>query len=173
MPQQPKTVGAVSRSSYYLQCRALAQSKRVEHSIKPETLNLNVMAKVYKAEGIPIDRKKLKGNRIKAAYYCEDGECSVLVNSSLPREPKLFAMAHELKHHYLDQEQILNGQIECGDYNANELIEKGGEVFAAEFIYPEQEMRELLGQMKISSDNCTAETVVLLKRACPACVSYT
>jgi len=173
MPQTPNKEGAVSRYTYYSQCRALAQSKRIEHSIKTETLNLNVMNKVYKTEGIIVDRKKLKGNRIKAAYYCDDGNYSVLVNSSLPREPRLFAMAHELKHHYLDQEQILNGQIECGDYNANELIEKGGEVFAAEFIYPEHEMRQLLGQMKISTDNCTSEGVVRLKRACPACVSYT
>jgi Zn-dependent peptidase ImmA (M78 family) len=130
------------------------------------------MAKVYKAEGIIIDRRKLKG-RIKAAYYCDNGECSVLVNNSLPREPKLFAMAHELKHHYLDQQQILNGQIECGDYNKNELIEKGGEIFAAEFIYPELEMWQLLGRLDITSDNCTAETVVRLKRSCNACVSYT
>ena len=29
--------------------------------------------------------------------------------------------------------------IHCGDYDANEVIEKGAEVFAAEFIYPEAE----------------------------------
>jgi len=77
------------------------------------------------------------------------------------------------QHHYLDQQQILNGQIECGDYNANELIEKGAEVFAAEFIYPELEMRQLIGQMGITGHTCTPEVVVEFKRACRACVSYT
>jgi Zn-dependent peptidase ImmA (M78 family) len=49
-------------------------------------------------------------------------------------------MVHELKHHYCDQRLLKNGQVRCGDYNANdELIEKAAEVFAAEFIYPSQE----------------------------------
>lgn len=150
-----------------------AQQRRAEHSVVTKSLNLLVMAGIYKNEGIAIDRKKLKGNRIKAAYYCEDGECSVLLNMGLPREPRLFALAHELKHHCLDQQQILGGQIECGDYNANEVIEKGAEVFAAEFIYPEMEMRKLIGEMGITNRTCTPEAIVEFKRACKACVSYT
>lgn len=67
----------------------------------------------------------------------------------------------------------MNGQIECGDYNANEVIEKGAEVFAAEFIYPEMEMRQLIGQMGITNLSCTARTIVEFKRACRACISYT
>jgi Zn-dependent peptidase ImmA (M78 family) len=163
----------LNRTEYYQQCRALAQTKRYEHAVVTASLNLLVMARIYKKEGIAIDRRKLKGNRIKAAYYCDDGECSVLLNTTPPREPRLFALAHELKHHYLDREKIMNGQIECGDYNANEVIEKGAEVFAAEFIYPELEMRQLVGQMGITSRSCTAQTIVEFKRACPACISYT
>jgi Zn-dependent peptidase ImmA (M78 family) len=49
--------------------------------------------------------------------------------------PRLFALVHELKHHYIDQESIRGGELKCGDYNANQIIEKGAEVFAAEFIY--------------------------------------
>jgi len=162
-----------NRSAYYQQCRALAQTKRQEHAVVTDSLNLLVMARIYKREGIAIDRRKLKGNRIKAAYYCDDGACSVLLNTTPPREPRLFALAHELKHHYLDREKIMNGQIECGDYNANEVIEKGAEVFAAEFIYPEMEMRQLIGQLGIASLSCTARTIVDFKRRCPACISYT
>jgi Zn-dependent peptidase ImmA (M78 family) len=69
-------------------------------------------------------------------YMCDGGDPSVLVNRNLPTEPRLFAMVHELKHHYCDQTALKNGQIRCGDYNANEAIEKAAEVFAAEFIYP-------------------------------------
>lgn len=46
-------------------------------------------------------------------------------------------------------------------------------MFAAEFIYPETEMRELIGQLGITNQNCGAEAVVRLKRECNACVSYT
>jgi Zn-dependent peptidase ImmA (M78 family) len=173
MPVSKNVDDQTNRTAYYQNCRALAQAKRHEHSVATASLNLLVMARIYKKEGIAIDRRRLKGNRIKAAYYCDDGECSVLLNTTPPREPRLFALAHELKHHYLDREKIMNGQIECGDYNANEFIEKGAEVFAAEFIYPELEMRQLIGQMGITSLSCTARTIVNFKRACPACISYT
>lgn len=168
-----KVADPLNRTAYYQQCRALAQAKRAEHSVVTPLLNLLVMAQIYKKEGIALDRRKLSGNRIKAAYYCDDRECSVLLNTSPPREPKLFALAHELKHHYLDRERILNGQIECGDYNANEIIEKGAEVFGAEFIYPEVEMRQLIGQMGITNLTCDARAIVEFKRACRACISYT
>ena len=102
---------------------------------------------------------------------CDDSDPSVAINKTLPREPKLFSLVHELKHHYVDRELIENGKIKCGDYNANQAIEIGAEVFAAEFIYPETEFLarvELLG----IQPQCSAEDVVRLKRECGACVSY-
>ena len=56
--------------------------------------------------------------------------------------------------------------IHCEDYDANELIEKGAEVFAAEFIYPQQEFEEDMSRLGQDAD------VVALKRACKAKVSY-
>ncbi|MEJ0042679.1 MAG: hypothetical protein WDM81_10895 [Rhizomicrobium sp.] len=61
------------------------------------------------------------------------------VQRDLPHEPKLFALVHELKHHYRDREALGARVIACGDYNQNELIEIGAEVSSAEFIYPESE----------------------------------
>src|SRR6266851_9873432 len=162
-----------NRPAYYAQCRTLARAKRAEHDVETASLNILVMQKIYKKEGITLDRRKLRSNRIRAAYYCDDGECSVLLNAKLPREPKLFALAHELKHHYLDKDEIQDGRIQCGEYNAQEVIEIGGEVFAAEFIYPELEMEQLIGQMGITKLNCAKEKVVEFKRACPAHISYT
>ena len=104
------------------------------------------MRKIYKEEGIKIDHWKF-GRTIRAVYMCDDGDPSVAVNESLPREPKLFSLVHELKHHYLDRSLIENGTIKCGDYNANELIEKTAEVFAAEFIYPEAEFLSLVDSL--------------------------
>ncbi len=162
-----------TRSAYYQTCQSLARAKRRDYSVLTTSLNLVVMQRIYKAEGIVIDRRKTKANRIRAAYYCDDGECSVWLNAGLPREPKLFTLAHELKHHYLDQDEIQSGQIECGDYNAHEVIEKAAEVFAAEFIYPQSEMKSLITELGISAVNCTPEKIVEFKQACGACVSYT
>lgn len=108
--------------------------------------------------------------KIKAIYMCADGDFSVAIRRTLPDEPKLFALVHELKHHYRDQEIIRAGIIHCGDYNQNELSEKGAEVFAAEFIYPEA---EFLNDLKsLSVDVWETANVVYLKRRCKAKVSY-
>ncbi|OLE51705.1 MAG: hypothetical protein AUG51_21650 [Acidobacteria bacterium 13_1_20CM_3_53_8] len=153
--------------------RSLALSKRAEHGVQTTSLNLTVMRRVYRREGITIDRWDLQGRKIKASYFCDGGDCSVLVNKNLPREPKLFALAHELKHHYVDQEILRDGRIRCGDYNRHEFIEKTAEVFGAEFIYPEDEMRELATHLGVTPRTCSKERIVEFKRACPACVSYT
>jgi Zn-dependent peptidase ImmA (M78 family) len=150
---------------------ALAQEKRILYGITTNSLNLTVIQRIYKSEGITIDRWNIKGRKLKAAYFC-DGDCSVLINKNLPREPKLFALVHELKHHYVDQDSILSGEISCGDYNANEVIEIGAEVFAAEFIYPASEMRELASRLAIQTGTCTPEKIVEFKRSCQAVVSY-
>src|SRR5665213_475501 len=90
---------------------------------------------------------------------CDDGDCTVALQRRLPDEPKLFALIHELKHHYCDREALGAGVIHCGDYDANELIEKGAEEFAADLTRLNLSFRE-------------ASDVVTLKQACKAKVSY-
>ena len=53
---------------------------------------------------------------------------------------------------------------------AHEVIEKGAEVFAAEFIYPEEEFAQDQAVRGIAT--WRAEDVVDLKRSCKAKVSY-
>jgi len=60
----------------------------------------------------------------------------------------------------------------CGDYNENQTIEIGAEVFAAEFIYPESEFLECVRTLGIELAMCSPEDVVRLKRECGACISY-
>jgi Zn-dependent peptidase ImmA (M78 family) len=167
-----KSEFAVSRAQYYAAMRQLAHSTRAKHSVTTEALNLISIAKIFKSEGIQLDRRELKSRRIRAAYFCDSDGCSVLVNKRLPREPKIFALIHEFKHHLVDREAICDGTLECGDYNAHELIEKGAEVFAAEFIYPESEMLNLLNQLGIKAP-ATMEDVCRLKHECSAPVSFT
>ena len=161
----------MSRSEYYDAMKLLAAEKRQKYSIATASLGLKRLREVYKAEGVAIDLWKTS-YKIRAMYMCDGGDPSVLVNRNLPIEPRLFAMVHELKHHYCDQTALKNGQIRCGDYNANEVIEKAAEVFAAEFIYPAQEFLDCASSLGLKACNVTPEDVVQLKRVCNAPVSY-
>lgn len=150
--------------------KVLAHEKRQLHGVITTAFGLREVRGIYRKEGIRIDRWKLP-YKIKALYMCDDDDLSVVVQKSLPIEPKLFALVHELKHHYCDRPALQAGQALCGDYNANELIEKGAEVFAAEFIFPVAEFDAFLQQLGIRV--WTAENVVRLQRSCGAKVSYT
>jgi Zn-dependent peptidase ImmA (M78 family) len=161
----------VFRSQYYDAMKLLAAEKRLEYSISTASLGLKRIREVYKAEGVAIDLWETS-HKIRAMYMCDGGDPSVLVNRNLPTEPRLFAMVHELKHHYCDQTALKNGQIRCGDYNANEVIEKAAEVFAAEFIYPAQEFLDCASSLGLEAGKVTPEEVVQLKRVCKAPVSY-
>jgi Zn-dependent peptidase ImmA (M78 family) len=160
----------MTRDEYFEDLKALAREKRKLYDIKTNAFGLREVRKIYKAEGIRIDKWPLRG-KVKAMYMCADGDFTVAVRDSLPDEPKLFALVHELKHHYRDQEIINNGMVLCGDYNRNEMIEKGAEVFAAEFIFPEAEFAKLVSNFGVKI--WTPEAIVRFKRTIRAKVSYT
>ena len=159
----------MSRHAHYQELKALAREKRGHYGVVTEAFGLREARQIFKAEGIRIDYWSLP-YKIKALYMCADGDCSVAVQRKLPDEPKLFALVHELKHHYRDREALGDGVIHCGDYNMDDLIEIGAEVFAAEFIYPEAEFAEDIESIGLKTWG--AEDVVRLKRNCKAIVSY-
>ena len=68
----------------YEYAKLLANQKRVEYGVTTETLNLNVVRRIYSDEGIRIDKWDFSPS-IRALYMCEDGEISVAVNRKLPR----------------------------------------------------------------------------------------
>ena len=159
----------MSRRAYYETMQRLAREKRAEHNVDTASFGLREVRAIYKSEGIRIDKWPLRP-KIKAVYMCDDDDCSVAIHNKLPNEPRLFALIHELKHHYVDREAIGAGGVQCGDYDANELIEKGAEVFAAEFIYPEAEFEADLDELSLNFRE--ASDVVEFKRSCKAKVSY-
>lgn len=152
--------------------KALAHQKRAEYGIVTSTLGLQVVRKIYKAECITLDYRKFP-SKIRAVYMCDDNDPSVAVSKTLPDIPKLFSLVHELKHHYEDRPVLEAGNFKCGDYNENQEIEIGAEVFAAEFIYPECEFLAYAKTLNITPANITAESIVHFKRGCGARVSYT
>jgi Zn-dependent peptidase ImmA (M78 family) len=159
------------RSTHYETLKLLARQKREQFGLTTQKLNLTAVKTIYKAEGIVIDPWKLSP-RIRAVYMCDGGDPSVLLNNTLPKEPRLFALVHELKHHYCDRDVLEGGQIPCGDYNANRDIEVGAEVFAAEFIFPESEFLEVARQLDLLKSPVTPEDIVRFKRTVNAPVSY-
>lgn len=160
----------MNRAAYYEEMQQLARAKRIEHDVNTASFGLRELRAIYKREGVRLDDYPLP-RKIKALYMCDGGHCSVAFQKSLPYEPKLFALVHELKHHYRDRELLGAGVVHCcGDYDANELLEKGAEVFAAEFIYPQAEFAEDLQRHGLAVNQ--ASDIVLIKRLCKAKVSY-
>ena len=160
----------MNRSAYYEDLKVLAREKRNRFGIDTAAFGLREVRQIYKHENVQIDYWPL-APKVKALYMCADGDCSVAIQRNLPDEPKLFALVHELKHHYRDREALGNDVISCGDYNANEIIEIGAEVFAAEFIYPETEFAADI--VRTGIEQWTPDRVVHFKMACKAKVSYT
>lgn len=149
--------------------KQLARDKRKKYSVDTADFGLKDVRAIYKAEGIVIDYYPLK-SKIKALYMCDDDHYSVAVQRKLPDEPKIFALLHELKHHYCDQDLLRGGYIHCGDFNMKDPIEIGAETFAAEFVYPIKEFAHDVSLLNVSEWGET--NIVDLKRNCKAKVSY-
>ena len=121
------------RSDYYEQMKALAREKRSDYGLTTPAVGLRDMRNIYKDLGIKVDYWNHPLKTLRGAYFSDHNGKSVLISKSLPNDPKVFTLAHELKHHWVDQEQ----SIECSQGNQSEMIEIGAEVFAAEFLFPE------------------------------------
>lgn len=107
----------MDRAAYYEQMQQLARAKRIEYGVDTASFGLRELRVIYKREGIRLDDYPLP-RKIKALYMCDGGTCSVAFQKSLPYEPRLFALVHELKHHYRDRELLGAGVVHCGDYDA-------------------------------------------------------
>lgn len=151
---------------YYESLKSLAREKRTNYNVNTASFGLRELRNIYAAEGVRIDSWPYLPRKIKAIYMCADDDCSVAIQSKLPKEPRLFALVHELKHHYRDQDILRTSVATCGDYYANRKLEIGAEIFAAEFIYPEQENRDDFEAFDTSL--WTPENVVEFKRGCSA-----
>jgi len=165
----------VNRGAYYEEMKGLAQAERQKHGLTTRELSLSRVGAIYKAEGIQIDYWRGKLRKVRAAYFLVGDEAYVLVNAKIKaKEPRLFALCHELKHHLVDQAVAKERALGCGgeiSWQDGSPLEIGAEVFAAEFIWPEHEFLALANEQGVSGV-WRAEDVVRLKRAAPAPVSY-
>jgi len=157
--------------NYYEELKLLAREKRSLYEVDLQPLDLNKIRNIYRQEGIKIKLSTGTLRNLKAAYFNDENGTDVLLNSKLPREAKIFALIHELKHHYVDAN---NHDVFClKDYDDEPEIEKGAEVFAAEFIWPEDLFLSEATDFGLKQGNCSPELIVRFKKQILSPVSYT
>ena len=158
----------MSRFAYYEEMKDRAQSVRSQFGLTTPRVLRSDLRRIYREHGIRIDLwSHFKG--LKGAYFNDEIGPTVVLNNSLPEDPRVFTMAHELKHHLVDRDL---GLAFCDVSNENEEIEIGAEVFAAELIFPEQDFVAILRSMGIEQNKCTAEVLVHLKMQIRTTLSY-
>lgn len=159
----------MTRSEYYKAMQTLAREQRAAHGVTGQSVSRSDLRRVYKAHGITIDLWPYPLKGVRGAYFNDEHGPSVMLAKSLPTDPLVFTMAHELKHHLVDS---AGGVALCLAGNQSEVIEIGAEVFAAEFLFPEGDFIEVMARMQVASGACSAETLVEVKRSTRTTLSY-
>ncbi|MBK7207358.1 MAG: ImmA/IrrE family metallo-endopeptidase [Elusimicrobia bacterium] len=157
----------MSRTEYYEDLKRLAREVRAENGLTTPKVGRADMRRLYSKYGIDdVDLKPL-GN-IRGAYFNDADGVSILLNSTLPDDPFIFTMGHELKHHLKDQQTPASL---CVD-KSNEVVEIGAEIFAAELIFPEGDFAAWLTSRGVNAGRCTPEIIVQMKHETRTTLSY-
>lgn len=159
----------MNRTAYYDGLRRLAHETRAQFGLETCAVQLSDMRRIYGDLGIRIDLWAPKLRNLRGAYFNDDLGASVLIAKSLPREPRIFTMCHELKHHLVDRDLAV---VYCDRSNELEPIEIGAEVFAAEVMYPEALFVHDMGALGVARGKCVPGDLVGLKRTTKTTLSY-
>ncbi len=157
------------RSVYYENMKTLAREVRSQYDLNGPRVTRSDLRRVYAHQEITIDLWPFPLKKLRGAYFNDDSGVSVMIAKSLPEDPRVFTMAHELKHHLVDAD---NTAIYCDLSNQNEVIEIGAEVFAAEVLFPDELFLEILAEANVLKGACTPESLVHLKRDTRTTLSY-
>ncbi len=160
----------MNRTVYYEKLKVLARKERAKHGLTTPRVMLSDLRRIYRVYGIQIDLWPHKLRSLRGAYLFDECGATVMVSKHLPREPRIFTLAHELKHHLTDRDL---GSSYCDASNESEPIEIGAEIFAAELIFPEQDFAEALRDMGVRVGECTPERIIYLRERTETTMSYT
>lgn len=160
----------MNRSDYYADMKKLARETRAKYGLTTPRVLKSHMRKIYSNLGIKIDLWPHRMRQLRGAYFNDEFGFTVMLAKGLPDDPMIFTMGHELKHHLVDRDLPVAC---CSDRNANQHIEIGAEIFAAELIYPEEDFALALSKKGIASGACTPEDIVRLKRETGTTLSHT
>jgi IrrE N-terminal-like domain len=122
-----------------------------------------------KDQGVRIDLWPYPLRQLRGAYFNDAFGPTIMVAKGLPDEPAIFTMGHELKHHLVDGELVMNL---CSESNVHEAIEIGAEVFAAELIFPEADFADCLHSNSVTTANFHPDHLVHLKRRTSTTLSF-
>jgi hypothetical protein len=164
------------KEDYYRDMRKQANEQRQLYGLRTSTIGRREFRRIYSENKIKIhlwpepglSGKKLK--HLRGAYLNIDGDLHVMVDRTLPNDPYLFTLAHELKHHLCDSGIA---KAFCHDENQSEIIELGAEIFGAEFLYPQSEFIADLARIGVIKGHCTQSDLVVLKHESGTSLSYT
>jgi Zn-dependent peptidase ImmA (M78 family) len=155
----------------YAEAKAQALKIREAYGVSSPSLKLRKMRDIYKDQGIDLIYWPVKLKVVRGAYICDEDGPTVMVYKDLPTDPKMFTLAHELKHHLID-----NGACRTVD-NGKDVREIAAEVFAAELLLPETIFIQELGQRGVSLRQpagleTVRQAIIKMKRETGTTLSY-
>ena len=164
-----------SDDGYYQALKKIAREQRELFGLSTGKIGKREFREIYKYHGVKINLWPMPGmsgatlNHLRGAYLNIDGDLHIMIDRTLPSDPYLFTLAHELKHHLCDQSLA---KAFCHDDNQTEVVEIGAEVFAAEFLYPSAEFSRDLDSRGVRKGGCTQQDLVRLKHDSGTSLSY-
>jgi Zn-dependent peptidase ImmA (M78 family) len=159
----------MNSQSYYEDLKALARQVRAENGLtSPRVLPTDLM-RIYAKHGIVLDEWPYRFKNLRGAFINDHIGTTIMIAKGLPQDPKVFTMAHELKHFFRDRDL---GISYCDLSNLNKNLEIGAEVFAAELLFPDRDFVAHMNMMGIRRDQCLPKTLIRLKRKTRTTLSY-
>jgi Zn-dependent peptidase ImmA (M78 family) len=159
----------VNQQAYYEDLKQLARQVRAEFGLKSPRVVESDLRRIYEKNGIMIDDWPYRLRNLRGAFICDHLGATVMLASGLPQDPKVFTMAHELKHFYRDRHL---GISYCDQSNLGKTLEIGAEIFAAELLFPDKDFMAQMRFMRIGINECLPKTLVRLKQKTRTTLSY-
>jgi Zn-dependent peptidase ImmA (M78 family) len=159
----------VKQQDYYEDLKQLARQVRAEFGLKSPRVVESDLRRIYEKNGIMIDDWPYRLRNLRGAFICDHLGATVMLASGLPQDPKVFTLAHELKHFYRDRHL---GISYCDQSNLGKTLEIGAEIFAAELLFPDKDFMAQMRIMRIGSNQCLPKTLVRLKQKTRTTLSY-
>lgn len=154
---------------YYEDLKRLAREVRAQNGLTSPKVLRRDLRRIYAKYGIGIDLWPYKLRNLRGAFLNDDLGPTVMLAKGLPPDPMVFTMAHELKHFLRDRDLKLSY---CDQSNENKLIERGAEIFASEFLFPDADLIRCLEERGVSRGQCSASDLVRLKCETKTTLSY-
>jgi len=159
----------VNQQAYYEDLKQLARQVRAEFGLHSPRVVESDLRRIYEKNGIVIDDWPYRLRNLRGAFIYDHLGATVMLASGLPQDPKVFTMAHELKHFYRDRHL---GISYCDQSNLGKTLEIGAEIFAAELLFPDKDFMALMRSMRVGTNQCLPRTLVRLKQKTRTTLSY-